>query len=108
MCWVSLQKQKRKNLKDKYRKELKITREHRSGDPGGQSVDSDWAYFKLLDFLRDQMTPGHMTSNLEKQQHQESDLLLTEDEDRRAVDSGLYDDTPVRGIISTRKLEKHG
>lgn len=78
-------KKKWKNLKDKYRKELKQTREHRSGDPGGSSKESDWVFFKLLDFLKDQMIPGKMSGNFP--------LLLTDDEEREVVDSLLGDET---------------
>lgn len=91
-------KKKWKNLKDKYRKELKQTREHRSGDPGGSSKESDWVFFKLLDFLKDQMIPGKMSGNLPSCQEKGShlgdlQLLLTDDEEREVVDSLLGDET---------------
>lgn len=47
---------KRKNLRDKFIKELKKVRKHRTGDEGPPSRSS-WPYFDVLKFLEDTVMP---------------------------------------------------
>ncbi|XP_054270252.1 uncharacterized protein LOC128991418 [Macrosteles quadrilineatus] len=53
-----------KSLKDQYRKELKKMMKCASGDKGGELKVSTWPYFTLLHFLKDEVTPTPMKSNL--------------------------------------------
>ncbi|XP_063226037.1 uncharacterized protein LOC134532918 [Bacillus rossius redtenbacheri] len=59
-------RKKWKNLKDRFRKELRKIRDKKSGADGATQQESDWPFFPLLHFLRDQMTPAQMSGNLQE------------------------------------------
>lgn len=58
-------RRKWKNLKDRFRKEVRKIRDKKSGADGATQQECDWPFFSLLHFLRDQMTPAQMSGNLQ-------------------------------------------
>lgn len=57
-------RKKWKNLRDQFRKEKKKFPTPRSGDGGDEVEESTWPYFKLMQFINDDITPEIMTGNL--------------------------------------------
>lgn len=85
MFTVDVAKTKWKHLRDNFRAELKKSGNKKSGDAGGsQSCESSWVWFKILIFLKDQMTVRKMTSNLP--QPVEATELLDDQESEATTD----------------------
>ncbi|XP_050302040.1 transcription factor Adf-1-like [Anthonomus grandis grandis] len=57
-------KKRWKSLRDVFRNELKKLAKPKSGDETPLNFSSKWTYFKILWFLKDQMTPRQLTGNL--------------------------------------------
>nr|CAI5845001.1 unnamed protein product [Callosobruchus analis] len=53
-------KTKWRGLRDTFRKELSKNPKKRSGDEGGIIKESKWAYFKSMEFLKDQFQKRHL------------------------------------------------
>ncbi|CAB3224501.1 unnamed protein product [Arctia plantaginis] len=72
---VAQLKKKWKNLKDAYRKELRKTATSRSGDPGPDDENSmsQWKYFTLMTFLKEEFMPAENESNLTENEYQDLD-----------------------------------
>ncbi|MEE6510768.1 hypothetical protein FKM82_030920 [Ascaphus truei] len=70
-------KNKWKNLRDAYRRECKKVKVPRSGDPGPSTfeVTSTWLYFMNMQFMKDQMLPAKILSNLEEAGSHEDTIL---------------------------------
>ncbi|XP_075429340.1 uncharacterized protein LOC142467478 [Ascaphus truei] len=73
-------KGKWKNLRDNYRRELKKIQTPRSGDAGASVYEntSSWRFFKMMEFLKDQMMPGTTVSNLKLADKTVSNLKLAD------------------------------
>lgn len=65
----------------------------RSGDPASP-YEPSWPYFQLLYFLRDQMEPKEMTSNLASSSRQEQSYSNNNDEDSQTGNSNFSEDIP--------------
>jgi len=61
-------KDKWKNLKDKFRKELQKIPISRSGD-GGSEYRSKWPFFNSMMFVKDTLIPSSMSGNLSIEEH---------------------------------------
>nr|CAI5817616.1 unnamed protein product [Callosobruchus analis] len=57
-------KTKWRGLRDTFRKELSKNPKKRSGDEGGIIKESKWAYFKSMEFLKDQFQKRHLQGNV--------------------------------------------
>lgn len=51
-------------MRDTFRKELSNNPKKRSGDEGGIIKESKWAYFKSMEFLKDQFKKRQLQGNI--------------------------------------------
>ncbi|CAB3222581.1 unnamed protein product [Arctia plantaginis] len=68
-------KKKWKNLKDAYRKELRKIATSRSGDPSPDDENSmsQWKYFRLMTFFKEEFMPAENEFNLTENEYQDLD-----------------------------------
>ncbi|XP_050299105.1 uncharacterized protein LOC126737995 [Anthonomus grandis grandis] len=101
-------KKRWKSLRDVFRNELKKLPKPKSGDETPSNFSSKWTYFKILWFLKDQMTPRQLTGNLPTDDNASQ---LNEDVSNDHLFPDDFDDetsvTPDERIESEQLLSDH-
>lgn len=103
-------KDKWKNLKDKFRKELQKIPISRSGD-GGSDYRSKWPFFNLMMFIKDNLIASNMSGNLSIEENSQKSFSETSDNESfiEIMDTPLTTETlsPSTSISQTTSTSNY-